>query len=683
VIDWTYHVTNVTYDSYGRVEKYVYPSGFAVEHEYNPDGYLRELSESGSGDSIWVKSLAEPDGQPRSVTLGNGVSSSRFYTAETGRVRTLLDRSSSGSSPWIQRTQVTFDYLGNLTQHGDFDTGILKTMDYDALNRLTDVDYSDGAPSNTFAYDELGNLISKTGVGTYTYAAGAGTHAVTQVDPEAGGAPRYYRYDLNGNMTCRGSSVAAICNGGTDIRYSWFNKPMLIETPSGAQSEFLYDADHARIRQVTTANGTTTTTRYVGSTYEKVTRAGVTEQVHHVFAEGVAVAQYIDHEGATPDEWRYLHRDHIGSVVATSDGNGALVQRMDFDPHGKRTAENASAQAESPELARGFTGHEHLEDVGLIHMNGRVYDPELGRMLSVDPFIVNPLDLQTYNRYAYVLNNPMSLTDPSGYAIPSANTNLIASYNETESRDLADHSSAKTPPPKSESNLVKNLNKTSRSGQEVHLEMRNGTTIIAGGNATFTDAGNGKIDCFGCKTIRTGSRISAARGSSPRTGSRGIGTRKRGVVTQTGPESSQNGEGVPVAGGNDLTDRQALQQARDRAAGPGDLFESLRGYGDGRAIQRAEADTLAEVSRIRAETMRTNGGDYPDSDQWVWRMFRFRTQPATGQTAFVEAFVTRPIPVVPGTTTPMVPRPSLLLPGGRRFDFMDFRGPHQTFRVSR
>jgi hypothetical protein len=81
--------------------------------------------------------------------------------------------------------------------------------------------------------------------------------------------------------------------------------------------------------------------------------------------------------------------------------------------------------------------------------------------------------------------------------------------------------------------------------------------------------------------------------------------------------------------------------------------------------------------------MRTNGGDYPDSDQWVWRMFRFRTQPATGQTAFVEAFVTRPIPVVPGTTTPMVPRPSLLLPGGRRFDFMDFRGPHQTFRVSR
>ncbi|HMW72473.1 MAG TPA: RHS repeat-associated core domain-containing protein, partial [Cellvibrionaceae bacterium] len=63
----------------------------------------------------------------------------------------------------------------------------------------------------------------------------------------------------------------------------------------------------------------------------------------------------------------------------------------------------------------GFTGHEHLDD-GLIHMNGRVYDPVLGRFLSADPMIQAPDNLQSFNRYSYVLNNPLFYTDPSGYS---------------------------------------------------------------------------------------------------------------------------------------------------------------------------------------------------------------------------------------------------------------------------
>ena len=56
--------------------------------------------------------------------------------------------------------------------------------------------------------------------------------------------------------------------------------------------------------------------------------------------------------------------------------------------------------------ARGFTDHEHLDSVGLIHMNGRVYDPELGRFMSADPFVQAPYNSQSYNRYSYVFNNP-------------------------------------------------------------------------------------------------------------------------------------------------------------------------------------------------------------------------------------------------------------------------------------
>ena len=63
----------------------------------------------------------------------------------------------------------------------------------------------------------------------------------------------------------------------------------------------------------------------------------------------------------------------------------------------------------------GYTGHEMLDNLGLIHMNGRVYDPGLGRFLSADPYVTLPYDGQGLNRYAYVLNNPLAFTDPSGF----------------------------------------------------------------------------------------------------------------------------------------------------------------------------------------------------------------------------------------------------------------------------
>ena len=59
--------------------------------------------------------------------------------------------------------------------------------------------------------------------------------------------------------------------------------------------------------------------------------------------------------------------------------------------------------------------HEHLDEMGLIHMNGRIFDPLIGRFMSADPFIQAPENLQSHNRFAYVMNNPLAYTDPSGY----------------------------------------------------------------------------------------------------------------------------------------------------------------------------------------------------------------------------------------------------------------------------
>ncbi len=65
---------------------------------------------------------------------------------------------------------------------------------------------------------------------------------------------------------------------------------------------------------------------------------------------------------------------------------------------------------------RGFTGHKHVDHADVIHMNGRIYDPTLGRFMQADPIVQAPDNLQSLNRYSYVFNNPLSYTDPTGYS---------------------------------------------------------------------------------------------------------------------------------------------------------------------------------------------------------------------------------------------------------------------------
>jgi RHS repeat-associated protein len=114
---------------------------------------------------------------------------------------------------------------------------------------------------------------------------------------------------------------------------------------------------------------------------------------------------------------RYWHRDHLGSTTVNSDETGAEAGRYRYDPWGKPLSGNLTASAVGTGN-RGrvwqMSGHEHLVG-GLIHMNGRIYDPVLGRFLSADIVVQMPHNVQSYNRYSYVLNNPLGYTDPSGY----------------------------------------------------------------------------------------------------------------------------------------------------------------------------------------------------------------------------------------------------------------------------
>lgn len=150
--------------------------------------------------------------------------------------------------------------------------------------------------------------------------------------------------------------------------------------------------------------------------------AGAQAAVNKVYvqAAGQTVA-IIEDLGQGQRRTRYLHHDHRDSVVAVTDDSGKVLERLAYDAFGKRRELNwlndpSDAQLKAPHQTQwGFTQQEHLDNLALIHMNGRVYDPVLGRFTSADPFVQFPESTQGLNRYTYVNNNPLSYTDPSGF----------------------------------------------------------------------------------------------------------------------------------------------------------------------------------------------------------------------------------------------------------------------------
>ena len=137
---------------------------------------------------------------------------------------------------------------------------------------------------------------------------------------------------------------------------------------------------------------------------------------------GVAAVIESDGQSSTAS---YIHTDFQGSWALLTDAEGRAVARQAFDAWGRpRCPHSWVPLPKGPGITmpgqRGYTGHEHLPALGLIHMNGRAYAPGLQRFLSPDPVLQAPANAQNHNRYAYCLNNPLRYTDPSGYIFAPA-----------------------------------------------------------------------------------------------------------------------------------------------------------------------------------------------------------------------------------------------------------------------
>ncbi len=423
------YVINRDYNSAGLVDSLTYPAstGAPLRVRYGYDhGLLDRVSDYDNPATVfWQLNTMDARGQALDETLGSAnpaISVLSSYDPMTGL---LESRTASVGSTLRQDLSFTWDAGGNLKSRTDHIQGALtEEFFYDSLGRL---DYSRraGVQNLDLSYDAYGNIASRVEGGgsySYQYSHGAHPHAVSAVLHDCGCSclSDDYAYDGNGNMTSR---------VGSAISWSSYDLPLVLNQ-DGASSQFAYTPGRSRWKQVAVYSASTTeTTLYLGGVMEKVTRGAVTEWKHYIPAGAGSTALHIRKSAGTPaSATYYVTGDHLGSATAVMDGGGALLSQLSFAAFGSR---RGSAWQDQPLAAdwnvitattrRGFTGHEHLDNLSLVHMNGRVYDPKLGRFLSADPVYGGDLaQPQTLNPYSYVVNNPLTAVDPEGFASTSS-----------------------------------------------------------------------------------------------------------------------------------------------------------------------------------------------------------------------------------------------------------------------
>ncbi|MCR5248474.1 MAG: RHS repeat-associated core domain-containing protein [Paludibacteraceae bacterium] len=159
-------------------------------------------------------------------------------------------------------------------------------------------------------------------------------------------------------------------------------------------------------------------TRYYFSDYEEEHYAdGRVRKIDYITGPTGLIGVNISTDGV--DTLLYAFTDRFGNLVMLVDGNKNIVERLAYDPWGARRnpADWTKPDTASHLLARGYSMHEHIDCLGLINMNARVYEPATCSFLSPDPLIADEGNWLNYNRYLYCLGNPVKFADPTGMQI--------------------------------------------------------------------------------------------------------------------------------------------------------------------------------------------------------------------------------------------------------------------------
>jgi RHS repeat-associated protein len=406
--------TRFDYDQWGRLMKVNYPGingvGFAVSNTYDPHGHLIEVKDTASATTYWKLRSADEGYRIGHEEYGNNTETRWSYQPKSGRVSNVVTSSQvNGTTVYKQKLALAYDARGEvLSRTDDIDNTRSRRYEHDLLGRLTRVLRQHGTGASTeldsITYNGIGNITARSSVGIYAYNAGT-PNAVS-----AAGASTY-AYDVLGNQVTR--IGPAVSGGRQQITYSAFGMPTRITTgvaPQQSVQSITYDANHQRAY---TSSSAGEKIWHVAELYELRETPGVgLEHSYRVYGPGRVVAEIATRQAGpgTPIQsttTRYVHPDVSGSPDLITDQTGAVIARPLFDPFGKSVGS-------PPNVVTGFTGHRQTE-LGLIDMRGRYYDPTLGRFLTPDPVTGDSSASQALNRYSYVLNRPLALTDPTGW----------------------------------------------------------------------------------------------------------------------------------------------------------------------------------------------------------------------------------------------------------------------------
>lgn len=388
-----------TFNNLNQITTMEYPNGLVVANLYDNNGYLDEVKKL-NGDLIWKAEEQDAYGRYVEYSKGDGVTTELFFDAFQN-----LAEIEAGN---VQHHLYNWDIeTGNLNYRRDLIKQLEEDFLYDNLNRLTKATAS---PMGSILvlnqietnYETNGNIKDKSDAGEYAYHP-TKPNAVTGVSND----------NLNISLL------------NQDITYNAFNKAETITEEDGYYSlNFIYGHDKQRRKTTFYENNILVLEKYFVGLYEKEfePQTGITRHINYITAgDGMtAIVLQEEENGDISEETYFTYKDHLGSIVALTDETGDVVLEQSFDAWGRYRDPNDwtyNILNPSPTWLRGYTGHEHLPHFDLINMNGRIYDPILGRMLSPDRFIQDPLFSQSYNRYSYCWNNPLRYTDPSGDAV--------------------------------------------------------------------------------------------------------------------------------------------------------------------------------------------------------------------------------------------------------------------------
>ena len=401
------------YDNRNRLAKTTYPGNLEVTYQYDDYGVKTQTT---AGGKVIYK-LEEYDGLSLKTDFLNmfhinrakdaygfetkaQLTQYRFKGLEAEAKVTQASASQNGNmisigagvaEDVIDQHDVNYDPItGNLLARKLLNHNV-EAFGYDNLDRLTSVSNStaqsvSGSGSLTkvmdITYAANGNILSKTGLGAYTYNSSLKPHAVMSVANTGGIIP----------------------SDALTTSFNDFQKIQTIEDEgTNTSMDFVYGPDLQRWYTSMKHNGQEERTTVYAGSYEKVTENGVTREFYYLDGSTIVIKE----NGVFKPYLAFT--DNLGSILSVVNESGAKVFDASYDAWGKQTV-----TLNTIGLHRGYTSHEMLNEFGIINMNGRLYDPVLGRFFSPDNYVALPDFTQSYNRYSYCLNNPLKYTDPSG-----------------------------------------------------------------------------------------------------------------------------------------------------------------------------------------------------------------------------------------------------------------------------